>query len=75
MLGLETRTSYSATKAGQVGLTRTLAMELGQYGITVNAVAPGPIVTDMFTDVIPEESDKAEKIALGMPVKRLGQTR
>ena len=34
MLGLETRTSYSATKAGQVGLTRTLAMELGQYGIT-----------------------------------------
>ncbi len=73
MLGLETRTSYSATKAGQVGLTRTLAMELGQYGITVNAVAPGPIVTDMFTDVIPEESDKAEKIALSMPVKRLGQ--
>ena len=73
MLGLETRTAYSTTKAGQVGLTRTLAMELGQFGITVNAVAPGPIVTDMFTDVVPEDSDKAAKIAASMPVKRLGQ--
>ncbi len=73
MLGLETRTSYSATKAAQVGLVRTWAMELGQHGITVNAVAPGPIVTDMFTEVVPEESDKAAQIAAGLPVKRLGR--
>jgi NAD(P)-dependent dehydrogenase (short-subunit alcohol dehydrogenase family) len=73
MLGLETRTSYSATKAAQVGLVRTWAMELGQHGITVNAVAPGPIVTDMFTEVVPEDSDKAEAIAQGLPVKRLGR--
>ena len=73
MLGLETRTSYSATKAAQVGLVRTWAMELGQHGITVNAIAPGPIVTDMFTDVVPEDSDKAEKIAASLPVKRLGR--
>ena len=73
MLGLETRTAYSATKAGQVGLVRTWAMELGQYGITVNAVAPGPIVTDMFTEVVPEDSDKAAAIAQSMPVKRLGR--
>ena len=33
---------------------------------------PGPIVTDMFTDVVPEESDQAERIAQSMPVKRLG---
>jgi NAD(P)-dependent dehydrogenase (short-subunit alcohol dehydrogenase family) len=73
MLGLETRTSYSATKAAQIGLVRTWAMELGQHGITVNAIAPGPIVTDMFTDVVPEDSDKAGQIAAGLPVKRLGR--
>lgn len=73
MLGLETRTAYSATKAGQVGLVRTWAMELGQFGITVNAVAPGPIVTDMFTEVVPEDSDKADAIAQSLPVKRLGR--
>jgi NAD(P)-dependent dehydrogenase (short-subunit alcohol dehydrogenase family) len=73
MLGLETRTAYSATKAAQIGLVRTWAMELGQHGITVNAIAPGPIVTDMFTEVVPEDSDKAEQIARGLPVKRLGR--
>lgn len=73
MLGLETRTGYSATKAAQLGLVRTWAMELGKYGITVNAVAPGPIVTDMFTAVVPEDSDKADKIAASLPVRRLGR--
>jgi len=73
MLGLETRTSYSATKAAQIGLVRTWAMELGLHGITVNAIAPGPIVTDMFTAVVPEDSDKAARIAAGLPVKRLGR--
>ena len=73
MLGLETRTAYSATKAGQLGMVRTLAMELGQHGVTVNAIAPGPIVTPMFTDVVPEGSEQAERIAASLPVKRLGQ--
>ena len=73
MLGLEMRTAYSATKAAQVGLVRTWAIELGQHGITVNAVAPGPIVTPMFTDVVPENSDKAEQIAKSLPVRRLGR--
>jgi len=73
MLGLETRTGYAATKAGQIGLVRTWAMELGQHGITVNAVAPGPIVTDMFTEVVPENSDKARQIAQSVPVRRLGR--
>jgi len=73
MLGLETRTAYSATKAAQIGLVRTWAMELGKHGVTVNAIAPGPIVTDMFTEVVPEDSDKAEKIAQSLPVRRLGR--
>ncbi|MDH4072136.1 MAG: SDR family oxidoreductase [Gammaproteobacteria bacterium] len=73
MLGLKTRTAYSATKAAQIGMVRTWAMELGPHGITVNAIAPGPIVTDMFTGVVPEDSDKAAQIAAGLPVRRLGR--
>jgi len=73
MLGLETRSSYSATKAAQVGIARTWAMELGQHGITVNVIAPGPIVTDMFTAVVPEGSNKADAIAQSIPVRRLGK--
>ncbi len=73
LLGLATRTGYAATKAGQLGLVRTWALELGRYGITVNAVSPGPIVTDMFTEVVPEDSDQAARLAESIPVKRLGQ--
>jgi 3-oxoacyl-[acyl-carrier protein] reductase len=73
MLGLETRTGYSATKAAQIGMVRTWAMELGKHGVTVNAIAPGPIVTDMFTKVMPEDSDKAKSLAQSLPVKRLGR--
>ncbi len=73
MLGLKTRTGYAASKAAQIGLVRTWALELGEHGITVNAVAPGPIVTDMFTAVIPEESGRAGQIAASLPVKRLGR--
>jgi 3-oxoacyl-[acyl-carrier protein] reductase len=40
--------SYAASKAGVLGLTRSMAIELGPYGITVNAVAPGTIETEMF---------------------------
>lgn len=73
MLGLATRTAYASTKSGQLGLVRTWALELGRYGITVNAVSPGPIVTDMFTEVVPERSEQAARIADSIPVKRLGQ--
>jgi len=72
VVGLPTRTHYAGTKAALISMTRTWAMELGKYGITVNAIAPGPIVTDMFTDVIPEESAQAQRIAEGLPVGRLG---
>ena len=40
--------------------------------MTVNAIAPGPVVTEMFTDVMPEESERAQKLAESLPVKRLG---
>ncbi len=73
-LGLATRTSYSATKAGMLGMARTWALELAPQGITVNVVAPGPIrSTDMFHDVIPAGSERERGLAASIPVKRLGE--
>jgi 3-oxoacyl-[acyl-carrier protein] reductase len=71
-LGLQTRTTYSATKAGMLGMARTWALELAPEGITVNVVAPGPIRTDMFYDVIEKGSDKERQLAASIPVRRLG---
>lgn len=55
ILGKKARTVYSATKAAMVGLTRTWAMELGPHGITVNAIAPGPVLTELFKKNNPPE--------------------
>lgn len=72
-VGAVTRTAYSATKAGMLGMVRTWALELAADGITVNAVAPGPIRTDMFYEVVPKGSDKERALAAAVPVKRLGE--
>jgi NAD(P)-dependent dehydrogenase (short-subunit alcohol dehydrogenase family) len=55
ILGKKARTVYSATKAAMVGLTRTWALELGPHGITVNAIAPGPVLTALFIKNNPPE--------------------
>jgi NAD(P)-dependent dehydrogenase (short-subunit alcohol dehydrogenase family) len=73
-LGLATRTAYSATKAGMIGMARTWALELAPDGITVNVVAPGPIrETEMFHDVVPADSAREATLAAAIPVKRLGR--
>lgn len=72
-LGAQTRTSYSATKAGMLGMARTWALELAPQGITVNVVAPGPVHTDMFFDVIPAGSEREQKLAASIPVGRIGE--
>ncbi len=64
--GLAGQTNYSAAKAGVIGATRSLAQEVGRHGITVNAVAPGLIRTEM-TEGLDEEKMKGL-----IPVKRFG---
>ena len=73
VLGLATRTSYSATKAGMLGMARTWALELAPLGITVNVVAPGPIRTANFHGIVPEGSPQVDKVIQAIPVKRLGE--
>jgi len=71
-LGKPERIVYGATKAGLIGLTRTLAQELGGDGITVNAVAPGPIATELFRQSNPEGAPHTRRILDSILVKRLG---
>lgn len=71
-LGKELRSAYAATKAGLLGLTRVWALELGSSGITANAVAPGPIATDLFAKANPEGSPHTQAIINGIPVQRMG---
>jgi NAD(P)-dependent dehydrogenase (short-subunit alcohol dehydrogenase family) len=67
------RGAYSATKSGLIGLARAMALELGPYGITVNCIAPGPILTDLPMSVLSQAEQEAfaERTALG----RWGQPR
>lgn len=69
-LGNLGQTNYSATKAGVVGMTRTLAIELSRHTINVNAIAPGFIDTQM-TQAIP--ADVKEKFLQRIPMKRMGK--
>jgi 3-oxoacyl-[acyl-carrier protein] reductase len=73
-VGLATRTNYSATKAGLLGMARTWALELAGDGITVNVVAPGPIRTEMFYEVVEAGSEKERALAASVPVQRLGES-
>ena len=72
-LGAQTRTSYSATKAGMLGMARTWALELAADGITVNVVAPGPIRTDMYHAIVPSGSEQDARLAASIPVGRIGE--
>ncbi len=69
-LGQFGQTNYSAAKAGIFGFTKALARESAAKGITVNAIAPGYIETDMLKAIKPEVM---QKIVAGIPVGRLGQ--
>jgi NAD(P)-dependent dehydrogenase (short-subunit alcohol dehydrogenase family) len=67
-LGNIGQANYAASKAGVIGLTKTLALEYAKYGVTVNAIAPGPVMTAMLAGV-PEAI--RERIIAQVPVGRI----
>jgi len=71
VMGNAGQSNYAAAKAGMIGFTKSLAREVGVRGITVNAIAPGFIETDM-TDSLPD--DQKEALASQIPMGRLGTT-
>ena len=69
--GADKNPAYDASKAGIIGLTRSMAHELGPFGIRVNAIAPGTILTDWVQHNLPPDFLQAESEAT--PLARLGQ--
>jgi 3-oxoacyl-[acyl-carrier protein] reductase len=67
IIGNRGQANYAAGKAGLIGATKTLAREVAKRGVTVNAIAPGLIETDMMADVRLEEALKL------VPMRRMGQ--
>jgi 2-hydroxycyclohexanecarboxyl-CoA dehydrogenase len=68
--GTFSKVAYSATKAGILGFTRALAREVGEFGITVNAIAPGPIDTDIMGGTLTDE--RKEQLSEGIMMGRVG---
>jgi 3-oxoacyl-[acyl-carrier protein] reductase len=71
--GKELRTVYAASKAGLHGMARTWALELGAHGITSNAVAPGPISTELYRKANPEDSPLTQATIKAIPMRRIGE--
>lgn len=63
-------THYSAAKAGVIGFTKSLALEVGEYGITANCIAPGPIETALMADLSEEWKTEKRK---ELPIPRFGK--
>jgi NAD(P)-dependent dehydrogenase (short-subunit alcohol dehydrogenase family) len=71
-LGMVKRTAYAGAKSGLIGMTRTWALELGAQGVTVNAVAPGPVATELYLKNNPMSPEKREEFSSRIPLKRVG---
>ena len=72
-LGKTLRTSYAGTKGALVSMTRVWALELASSGITVNAIAPGPVRTELFERANPPDNPRTRQIVEAIPVGRLGE--
>ena len=73
-MGMPTRSAYAATKAGIHGLAKTWALELAENNITVNVIAPGPVLTQNFWDLVPKDSELQQEISDNIPAGRIGTT-
>lgn len=71
-VSLPNRAGYSTTKAGLLGFTRALALELAPYNITVNGISPGPFATEMNRPLI-EDPEKNSQFLASIPVERWGK--
>lgn len=70
VVGNRGQVNYSAAKAGIIGAVKALAIELAKRGITVNAIAPGVIETEMVDSIVPEAIDEVKK---AIPMRRFGK--
>lgn len=71
-LGKELRTAYAGAKASLMAMARVWALELGPYGVTANAIGPGPIMTELWRRGNPPDSKRTKAIIESVPVKRVG---
>ena len=72
LVGVAGMASYSASKFGVTGLTRTAALELGRFGIRVNSIHPGVIASSMFDQAPPHVRDRYDRLMAQQPIPRMG---
>lgn len=72
-LGKGLRTAYAGSKGALISMTRVWALELARHGVTVNAIGPGPIETELFRGANPPDSPVTRQMRDGIPVGRFGQ--
>ena len=73
LIGLPLVSAYSAAKAGHLGLVRSLATEVSQYGVRVNAIAPGWIESPMMRSALNGDPTRATKVLSRTPMNRFGE--
>ena len=73
-VSLANRTGYSTTKAGLIGFTKALALELASHGVTVNGISPGPFATEMNKPLL-EDPEKNKMFLERIPLGRWGQVK
>jgi NAD(P)-dependent dehydrogenase (short-subunit alcohol dehydrogenase family) len=71
--GFAQRSAYAAAKSAMISLTRTWGLEVAATGITVNAIAPGPVETGMFRENTPKGSEAEQRFLSMVPTQRLGK--
>jgi 3-oxoacyl-[acyl-carrier protein] reductase len=71
-LGKQQRTVYAATKSALIGMAKVWALELGEFGVTANAIGPGPIRTELFDRANPPGDARTRAIIDAIPVRRIG---